>query len=218
MLAVVEGQRLHAFTFFDHAGEAVQHVIRPSDHTLDDVALVRHADVARGVAADHAIAANETELTCQHLVRRGAVVRVEQNDVVRLGAVDLGSVTQAQHVLRVLALAFVAHARLCHHERLEAFLAQAVQHVAGGNVGVALGTALVLALGEDRGSDLADLVVGQRGVGAEDVDVAAETGCQCVAHLNLQTCPGKPPGTVVGVIANHASTIAVAPSPVKRYL
>jgi len=43
---------------------------------------------------------------------------------------------QTDHVLCVLALAFIAHAGLADHEGLKAFVTQTVQHVDGGDVSV----------------------------------------------------------------------------------
>src|SRR5258708_19381300 len=52
------------------------------------------------------------------------------------------SMAQAQHVFRVLALAFIAHAGLRLHEGLKPLFAQFGQHGGGGDIGVPLGTAL----------------------------------------------------------------------------
>jgi hypothetical protein len=60
--------------------------------------------------------------TSQHLVAARAVVRVQQHDLVGFFPDDLGGVTKPEHVFRVLALAWITHAALADHERLEASL------------------------------------------------------------------------------------------------
>ena len=95
---------------------------------IGDIALVMHAHVGERVAAHQAVLADEAEHARQHLVAAGAIVRVDQDDFVRLGAVDLARMAKAQHVLGVVAAVLLAHAGLAHHERLEAFLAQFGQH------------------------------------------------------------------------------------------
>jgi hypothetical protein len=100
--------------------------------TAGHVAFVGHAHIGHGVAADKAIAAHEPEHSGQHLIAAGAVVRVQQHDFVGLRAVDLAGVAQANHVFGVLALAFVAHAGLRHHEGLEPFLRSSVSTAAVG--------------------------------------------------------------------------------------
>ena len=70
---------------------------------------------------------------------------VQQDDFVGLAAVDLAGVAQPDHVLRVVAAVVVAHAGLRHHERLEAFPAQFLQHGRGGDVAVPLRAAFVRA-------------------------------------------------------------------------
>jgi len=86
-------------------------------------------------------------------------VRVQQHDFIGFVAGDLVGVAKPQHVFRVLTAVVVAYAGLADHERLEAFVAQAAQHVDGRNVGVALGAAFVLAVGEDGWGNAADLVI-----------------------------------------------------------
>lgn len=61
---------------------------------------------------------------------------VEEDDLVRLAAVDLIGMAQADHVLGELALGDVPHPGLAHEKRLEPFPAQAAQHLAGRDVGV----------------------------------------------------------------------------------
>ncbi|MPN35151.1 hypothetical protein SDC9_182646 [bioreactor metagenome] len=125
-----------------------------------------YAHVRHGVAADKAIAAHETEHSGQHLIAARAVVRVQQHDFVSLRAVDLAGVAQAQHVFRVLALAFIAHAGLRHHEGLEAFFAKLGQHGGGGDVCVPLRTALMRGIREDGRGHAMNLVIGQRVIAA----------------------------------------------------
>jgi hypothetical protein len=100
--------------------------------TAGHVALVGHAHIGHGVAADKAIAAHEAEHSGQHLIAAGAVVRVQQHDFVGLRAVDLAGVAQAHHVFGVLALAFIAHAGLRHHEGLKPSLRSSVSTAAVG--------------------------------------------------------------------------------------
>jgi hypothetical protein len=117
-------------------------------------------------------------MTGQHLIAAGAVVRVQQHDFVSFRAVDLAGVAQAQHVFRVLALAFVAHAGLRHHEGLESFFAKLGQHGGGGDVGVPLGTAFMRGVREDGRGHAANLVIGQRVVAAQRGGMGSETGCE----------------------------------------
>src|SRR5690606_11461342 len=69
-------------------------------------------------------------------------------------------------------------------ERLETFMAQTAQHVDGGYVGVALGTAAVFALGKDGRRGAAHLLFGQRGLAADDESGVTETGGQRTGSLN----------------------------------
>lgn len=94
-------------------------------------------------------------------------MRVQQDDFIGLRAVDLAGMAQAQHVFRVLALAFIAHAGLRHHERLKPFLAKLGQNRRRGDIGVSLRTALVRGIREDGRRYPVNLVIGQRGVAAQ---------------------------------------------------
>ncbi|MNW14819.1 hypothetical protein D3C71_2131590 [compost metagenome] len=67
--------------------------------------------------------ADEAKHAREHLVAAGAVVRVQQDDLIRFAAVDLAGVAKAQHVLGVLAAILMSHAGLAHHEGFEALLA-----------------------------------------------------------------------------------------------
>ena len=100
--------------------------------------------------------------------------------LVRLGlGADMARMPHANHVLRELGLAFDAALALRHHEGLETFLAQPAQHVDGRDVGVAGGSAGVLALREDRRRGLPHLVFGERRLAANDKGVARKARCEC---------------------------------------
>ena len=161
-----------------------KHVERAVDDVLHDVALVGDADVAHGVPGHHAVLADKPVGTSQHLVAARTVVRVEQDDFVGFFAGDFVGVPHAAHVPGEFAAVVVAYARLADHERLEAFVAQAAQHVDGGDVGVALGAAFVLAVREDGRGDAADLVVRQGGVGAEHRRAVTERGSELHGTLH----------------------------------
>jgi hypothetical protein len=119
------------------------------------------------VPAHHTVAADEAEGPGQHLVAAGAVMGVQQDDLVRLAAVDLAGVAQAEHVLRMFALALVPATGLACHERHESFGAQLFQHVDGRDIGVALRTAVVLFGCEDRRRDARDFFIGERLLGPD---------------------------------------------------
>src|SRR3546814_12733340 len=79
------------------------------DHLPGHVALMRHAHIGHGVAANKTIAAHETEHPGQHLVAAGAIVRVQQDDFVGFASgLDLAGMAQPDHVLGVVAPVFVA--------------------------------------------------------------------------------------------------------------
>ncbi|MNF95108.1 hypothetical protein D3C84_778460 [compost metagenome] len=103
----------------------MQHLVGTLDHFGGHVALVRHAHVRHGVAADQAVLADEAEHAGEHLVAARSVMRVQQDDFVGLtSGADLAGVAQADHVLGEVAPVVPAHAGLAHHEGLEAFTAQ----------------------------------------------------------------------------------------------
>ena len=85
---------------------------------------------------------------------------------------------QANHVFGVLALAFVAHAGLRHHERLEAFFAKLGQHGGGGDIGVPLRTARAASAKMDgpRGES------GRRTAGNRCAARGAESETGCELH------------------------------------
>ncbi|MCY1363851.1 hypothetical protein D9M69_506300 [compost metagenome] len=127
-----------------------------------------HADIGEGITADQAVVADEPEHTGEHLVTAGAVVRVEEDDFIRFVAVDLAGVAKADHVLGEFAAVLVTHAGLAHHERLKTFSAQLGEYRRGGDVAVALGPAFMRGIRKDRRCHCADLVIGQRAIGAQD--------------------------------------------------
>lgn len=77
-----------------------------------------------------------------------------------------------------------ALARLADHERLEAFVTQAAQHVDGRDVGVACRAAFVLAVCEDGRGDAMDLIVRQRRVGTEHRGAVTERGSELHDYLH----------------------------------
>jgi hypothetical protein len=105
-------------------------------------------------------------------------VRIQQHDFIGLLAGNLVGVTKPEHVFRVLAAVVVPYSRLTDHERLEALIAQAAQHVDGGNVGVAFGAAFVLAVREDGRGNAADLVVREGRVSAQHRGAVTERGSE----------------------------------------
>ena len=88
---------------------------------------------------------------------------VDEDDLLclRLG-LDLAGVAHADQVFGELGLAFDATGALRDHEGLETLLAQAAQDVDGGDVGVPIGPAGVLAQREDGRRDSAHLVLVHR--------------------------------------------------------
>ena len=161
-LAIVERDGTHGVARILHLLESMQHLVGTLDHVVGDIALVGYAHVGESVAAHQTVLADEAEHAGQHLVAAGAVVRVEQDDLVHLGAVDLTCVAKAQHVLGVVAAVLLAHAGLAHHEWLEALLAQFGQHSRRGDVAVPFGAALVRGVREDGRGHGANLIVRQR--------------------------------------------------------
>jgi len=67
---------------------------------------------------------------------------VEQDDLICFLAVDLAGMAQTKHMLGVLPFSLIPHARLANHERLESFMAQVLQDLAGRNISVAAGAAV----------------------------------------------------------------------------
>ena len=122
-------------------------------------AFVAHAHLANGFANNHAVLANKAEDATEHVKTAGAIVRIGQDKFVDVLASKPIRRTHADHVFRVFALDLIAYARLADHEGLEAFVAQPPEYVDGGDVGIALRAAIVLALGKDGRRDAADLVV-----------------------------------------------------------
>lgn len=174
----VQRDGAHGIAGFLRTVEAMQDFVSAFDDVSGHVALVRHTHVGHGVAADKAIAANEAEHPGQHLIAAGAVMGVQQDDFVGLAAVDLADVAQPDHVLGVVAAVVVAHAGLRHHERLEAFPAQFLQHSRGGDVAVPLGAAFVRGVRENGRGHGADLFIRQGIVGTQHRRTGSETGCE----------------------------------------
>ena len=173
LLRRLELQCLHRFGVFFHRLELVEHAERAFDHLALDVPLVRNADVLHHLAHHQAIAADEAEQASEHLVRARAVMAVDQDDLVRLRpGLDLCRMAHADHVFREIGLALDAALALRHHEGLEAFLAQSAQHLDGGDVGVAIGPADVLAHREDGRCGQAHLVLRERRFTADDIGAA----------------------------------------------
>jgi hypothetical protein len=88
----------------------------------------------------------------------------------------LAGVPHSDHVFREFGFALRAALALGDHEGLEAFLLQTSQDIDGGDVGVPLGAALVLAGSEDRRRREAHLLFTKRRVAAKNVGVAREAG------------------------------------------
>src|SRR3546814_2451884 len=94
-----------------HALETFEDSVGTFDHLAGHVALVGNADVCGGVTANQAVVADEPEHAGEHLIAARAVMAVEQDDLVRLVAVDLACMAKSDEVLRVLAPVFVAQDR-----------------------------------------------------------------------------------------------------------
>ncbi|EIN60287.1 hypothetical protein ECEC1846_2828 [Escherichia coli EC1846] len=86
------------------------------------------------LATDAPVLADEPEVTRQHLVAGGTVMRVEQNNFRDMFSVYLSGPPQTQHVFCVSPAARVAHTGLAGEERLKAFPLQIFQDGNGGNV------------------------------------------------------------------------------------
>jgi hypothetical protein len=79
-----------------------------------------------------------------------------------------GLAIEPDHVLGgVVAAVVMAHAGLAHHERLEAFAAQFLQHGLGGDVGVPLEAAFVRGVSKDGWGHAPDLLIRQGVVGTQ---------------------------------------------------
>ena len=196
----VAGERhgLHAVFLFADQVEAVQYVECAIDDVLHDIALVRHADLAHGFARNHAVLANEPVDAPQHLVAAGAIVRIEQDDLVDVFTGNLIRRAHANQVFCEFALVLIAHAGLADHEGLEAFVAQAAQHVDGGDVGVAFRATFVLAVREDGRGNATDLVVRQGRIGPEHRGAVMEGGSELHGNLHSKwvdgCCAERAPG------------------------
>ena len=176
--ALIEGDGAHRIARVLHALEAFEDFVSTFDHLACHVALVGHADVGGGVTADQAVVADEPEHAGQHLVAARAVVAVEQDDLVRLVAIDLAGMAKSDEMLGVFTPVFVAHARLAHHEGLEPLLAQLGQHGRGRYVGIPIGPAPMRGVGKDRWSNSTDAVIRERAIGTQDRGLRGKTGCQ----------------------------------------
>ncbi|AMR39198.1 hypothetical protein LG71_25860 [Pluralibacter gergoviae] len=122
-LAIIERDRSHGFAGVLHLVESAQDLVGAFDYMVCDIALVGHTNVTDDIAAHQTVLAHETEHASQHLVAAGAIMRIEQNYLIRLFAVDLACMAKAEHVFRELATVFMTHAGLAHHEGLEPFIA-----------------------------------------------------------------------------------------------
>lgn len=142
----------------------MQHLIGTFDHVSGHVALMRHAHISHGLAANKAIATHETEHAGQHLVVAGTILRVQQDDFVGLASgIDLANMAKPDHVLVIVVPVVMAGTGLRHHEGLKPFLAQFGQHRGDGDIGVTLGTAFVGRFRKDGRGRAVSLVIGQRG-------------------------------------------------------
>ncbi len=176
--ALIEGDGAHRIARVLHALETFEDSVGTFDHLAGHVALVGNADVCGGVTANQAVVADEPEHAGEHLIAARAVMAVEQDDLVRLVAVDLACMAKSDEVLRVLAPVFVAHARLTHHEGLEALLAQLGQHGRGRYVGIPIGPAPMWSVGEDRRNDGTNAVVREWAIRAQDRGLRSKAGYQ----------------------------------------
>jgi len=176
LLPQVEVDALHhVFARLD-LRELADDAVRPFNDIGQDVASVADTQVFHGVAADQAVVADKAETAREHLVTGRAVMGVDQNDLIGGVAVDLPLVAETQQVLGVVGLAFGAGLGLADHERHEAFAAQAVDDVGGGDVGVTGRTRAVRRVGEHRGGGTEDLFVGQRAFRTDQAGDVLERG------------------------------------------
>src|SRR6476659_5676541 len=118
----LQRDRLHGIDRPVDRREVIEHPEGAFDDIVLGVALVRDADVVCDITDDEAVAADESQYPGEHLVRAGAVVTIDQDDLVgfRPGA-DMPGMAHADHVFGELAPAFDASPSLRDHEGLEAF-------------------------------------------------------------------------------------------------
>ncbi len=69
--------------------------------------------------------ADETEYTGQHLIAAAAIMRVKQDDFLRLVPLITG-MTQTDHVLGVFAFIQVTNASLANHEWMKTVITQTI--------------------------------------------------------------------------------------------
>ncbi|MCY1430208.1 hypothetical protein D9M71_461500 [compost metagenome] len=120
-------------------------------------------------------------------------MRVQQDDFVGFSSgVDLAGVAQPDHVLGEVAPVIPAHTGLAHHEGLEAFAAQLLQHGRGRDVAVALGAAFVRGLGEDGRGHGANLLIRQGGFRAQHRGAVREAGSKLHGRSPDKDCCQKP--------------------------
>src|SRR5699024_12185360 len=98
---------------------------------------------------DASVLADEPEVTRQHLVAGGTVMRVEQNNFRDMFSVYLSGPPQTQHVFCVSPAARVAHTGLAGEEWLKAFPLQAFQYGDGGDVRIVLASGRVFLFPEN---------------------------------------------------------------------
>jgi hypothetical protein len=100
--------------------------------TAGHVALVGHAHIGHGVAADKAIAANEAEHAGQHLIAARAVVRVQQDDFVGFAPL-IWLAWRRRSMCFVCSRLPSSRTRVWrHHEGLKPFLRSSVSTAAVG--------------------------------------------------------------------------------------
>lgn len=180
-LALGEAQGGHLGDAIIDLGEAVHDLDAAIDDVAGDVAaFVGDADVLKhGLGDDHAIPTDKAEDAGHEAVGAGAIVRVDQHDLVVVAA-DLGElaiVAEAQEVLGEAALVVVTAAALHDGVGAKALAHEAAKDLAGGDVAVAGAAAAVGLLGEDAGGDAAELVELNGGAaGVVDGSIAAGAG------------------------------------------
>ncbi|ESD19475.1 hypothetical protein HMPREF1600_04817, partial [Escherichia coli 907715] len=171
-----QDQRLHGITLFLNPVKNPHHFVSPFDNFLHHISPVWNTHFPQRLTADAAILADESEVTRQHLVAGGTVMRVEQNNFRDMFSVYLSGPPQTQHVFCVSPAARVAHAGLAGEEWLKTFLLQAFQYGDGGNVRISFTAGSMPVFTENTGNIVHQFFVCQRTVTAYLVRITKTTG------------------------------------------
>src|SRR3546814_10515007 len=72
----------------DLPGEVLGHGVNTFDDFVLDIALVGHAHFLEAIARDHAVGADETQHSGEHLISARAVMRIDDDDFGGFGLAD----------------------------------------------------------------------------------------------------------------------------------